>query len=164
MSHTNWEVGDGPNHLVYPQWMVPLENSRWAPLEGAWYQYSGTPKIKQQLNLSPWKRTPPRMPPEKGGPTEQLVKLYNQTKEEPDQLKRTQIVWEMIKVHINDGPFYIGTVANYPQLEIHKNDLKNVPKKENLAQGGFYNPWIHPTPAVYDPEAYYWANPSQHSS
>ena len=27
----------------------------------------------------------------------------------------------------------------------------NVPKKDDLALGGFTDPWIHPTPAVYDP-------------
>jgi peptide/nickel transport system substrate-binding protein len=37
-----------------------------------------------------------------------------------------------------------------------------VPKKEDLAQGGFVNPWIHPTPAVYDPETWHWDNPDQH--
>ena len=33
--------------------------------------------------------------------------------------------------------------------------------KDTLAQGGLVNPWGHPTPAVYDPETYYWENPPQ---
>jgi peptide/nickel transport system substrate-binding protein len=54
-------------------------------------------------------------------------------------------------------------VANYPQVMIVKKDLRNVPKRENLAQGGAVNPWIHPTPAVYDPETWYWEDPTQHA-
>jgi peptide/nickel transport system substrate-binding protein len=57
----------------------------------------------------------------------------------------------------------MGCVANYPQVIIKKKDLNNVPSKENLALGGFVNTWIHPTPAVYDPECYYWQNPQDHS-
>ena len=41
-----------------------------------------------------------------------------------------------------------------------KTDLRNIPRKENLALGGLVNPWGHPTPAVYDPECFYWENPS----
>ena len=33
MGHSNWEVGDGPNHLVYPQWLVPLEYTRWGAID-----------------------------------------------------------------------------------------------------------------------------------
>ena len=60
MSHCRWEVGDGPNHLVYPSWVVPNEQSRWSPLQGAWYMLGGTPQIEEQLDLDPWERTPAR--------------------------------------------------------------------------------------------------------
>jgi peptide/nickel transport system substrate-binding protein len=163
MAHSNWEVGDGPNHLLYPQWLVPLEYTRWAPLEGQWYQQLGTSTNKKETNVDPWKRHPPRMEPDKNGPIQKLWDIYNSSKVEPDEMKRVQMVWDMIKVHISDGPFFMGSVANYPQMMIIKTDLRNVPRKDNLAQGGLVNPWIHPTPAVYDPETYYWENPDQHA-
>jgi peptide/nickel transport system substrate-binding protein len=103
------------------------------------------------------------MEPDKNGPIQKMWDIYNKTKVEPDEMKRTQMVWDLIKIHISDGPFFQGTVANYPQAMYVKKDLRNVPKRENLAQGGMVNPWIHPTPAVYDPETYYWENPDQHS-
>ncbi|QDP96694.1 ABC transporter substrate-binding protein [Microlunatus elymi] len=162
MAHSNWEVGDGPNHLVYPQWLVPLEYTRWAPLEGQWYQQIGTSTNEKELSLSPWKRHPPRMKPDPNGPIQKMWDIYNQTKVEPDEMKRHQLVWDLIKIHVSDGPFFQGTVANYPQVEIAKTDLKNVPRKDNLAQGGFVNPWIVPSPAVYDPECWYWENPDSH--
>jgi peptide/nickel transport system substrate-binding protein len=164
MSHSNWEVGDGPNHLLYPQWLVPLEYTRWAPLEGQWYQQIGTPTNGKEKNVDPWKRHPPRLEPDKNGPIQKMWDIYNATKVEPDEMKRTQMVWDLIKIHVSDGPFFQGTVANYPQPMYVKKDLHNVPKQEELAQGGMVNPWIHPTPAVYDPETYYWENPDQHNT
>src|SRR5690606_28420232 len=103
------------------------------------------------------------MEPEPDGPIKKLWEIYDQSKVEPDELKRQQLVWDMIKIHISDGPFFMGSVANYPQVMVVKKDLKNVPRRENLAQAGAVNPWIHPTPAVYDPETWYWENPDEHS-
>jgi peptide/nickel transport system substrate-binding protein len=162
LTTTAWEVGDGPNHLVYPQWLVPLERSRWAPLEGTFYAVRGTPKEREELDIDPYKRTPPRMAPEPGGPIDRLWQIYDQTKVEPDVLKRIYMVWDMIKIHVQEGPFFSGTVANTPRLVLVKKGLRNVPRREDLALGGFVNPWIHPTPAVYDPEAYYWEDPAAH--
>jgi len=164
MAHSNWEVGDGPNHLLYPQWLVPLEYTRWAPLEGQWYQQLGTNTNKTELSKSPWDRHPPWMEPDKNGPIQKLWDTYNQSKVEVDEMKRDQLVWDMIKVHVSDGPFFQGTVANYPQVIIVKNGLKNVPRTDNLKLHGFVNPWIHPTPAVYDPETWYWDSPDQHNA
>jgi peptide/nickel transport system substrate-binding protein len=69
----------------------------------------------------------------------------------------------MIKIHIEHGPFFMGVVANYPQMTLHKGDLHNVPARDQLALGGMVNTWAHPTPACYDPEAYFWENPEEHT-
>jgi peptide/nickel transport system substrate-binding protein len=173
MSTTAWEVGDGPNHLVYPQWLVPIEESRWAPLEGQFYNLRGTPKVSDKLeelaekDKNPWERTPPRLEPDKGGPIEQIWSIYDKTKVEPDAMKRNQLVWDMIKIHVDQGPFFMGTVANYPRIILVKQGLMNVPTHDDLAKwglGGFVNPWIHPTPAVYDPEAWFYDNPDAHKA
>jgi peptide/nickel transport system substrate-binding protein len=171
MSTTAWEVGDGPNHLVYPQWLVPIEWQRWAPLQGTFYSLRGTPKVSDKLeeltekDKNPWERTPPRLEPEKGGPIEQLWSIYDQSKVEPDPMKRHALVWDMIKIHVDQGPFYIGTVANYPRIILVKEGLMNVPTHDDLTSwglGGFVNPWIHPTPAVYEPGAWFFSNPDEH--
>lgn len=157
MTNTTWEIGDGPNHLVYPNFLVPIDPDRWAPLQGQYYAVRGTPAEGAEKDVDPYDRTPPRAAPAPGGPVEQLWKLYDRTKTESDQLKRHQLVWEMIKIHIAEGPFMHGTVANYPRVVLAHRDLRNVPERESLAQHGFVNPWIHPTPAVYDPETFFWA-------
>jgi len=163
MAHSAWEVGDGPNHLLYPQWMLPMEFSRWSPLQGSMYNAKGTKAYTSEADVDPWKRHPPRIMPEKGGPIAKLWDIYDTSKLEPDETKRTSLVWDMIKIHVSDGPYFQGTVANYPQIVVKNKDLKNVPTHDQLALGGFVNPWIHPTPAVYDIETYYWDNPDNHS-
>jgi peptide/nickel transport system substrate-binding protein len=163
MAHTNWEIANTGMSLVEPQWLLPIEYTRWAPLQGQWYQSQGTGTNDTELDLDPWKRRPPRMQPEKDGPVAKLWELYDRSKVEPDEMKRTQLVWEIEKIHMTDGPFFMGCVANYPQVIVVKKGLRNVPRKENLTLGGLVNPWGHPTPAVYDPETYFWDNPDQHT-
>ncbi|HVX45718.1 MAG TPA: ABC transporter substrate-binding protein [Mycobacteriales bacterium] len=163
MSFTNNECSDGPNFLVHPQWVVPLDTSWWAPLQGMYYAQLGTPKAHTEKDVDPWKRHPPRRAPEPGSPVDRLTKLYNQTKLEPDEMKRHELVWKMIRIHIDEGPFFMGPVANFPQVMTHNVELKNVPDRDNLAQHGFVNPWIVPCPAVYDPECWFWANPDEHT-
>lgn len=162
MSNADWGIGDGPNHLVYPQWLVPLEQTRWAPLEGRYYSVRGTEKEKAEADVDPWKRQPPRLEAEKGGPIEKLWQIYDQSKVEPDVMKRHKLVWDMIKIHVENGPFVQGSVANFKRVIPTSTDLRNVPKPEDLTLGGFTDPWIHPTPAVYDPESWFFDNPEAH--
>ena len=156
--HSNWEVGDGPDHLLYPSWVVPNEPDRWAPLCGLLLQYSGTPTEALETDKSPWDRKPPRFNKNdaeyKGTPIEKIHGLYAQAVIEPDEVKRANLVWQMWQIHEDQGPFFIGTVANYPRIIIVSRKMKGVPKKEELKLGGFVNPWIIPYPAVTNPETW----------
>ena len=111
LSKSDWEIGDGPNHLVYPQWLVPIEETRWAPLTGTFYNLRGTDKVSAELeelaqpDVDPYERTPPRAKPEEGDPIDQLWEIYDQTKVEPDPMKRHKLVWDMIQIHVDEGPF-----------------------------------------------------------
>jgi peptide/nickel transport system substrate-binding protein len=162
MAHSNWEVSDGPNLLVYPQWLVPMESSRWAPLEGEMYHARGTSEYTSEQDVDPYKRKPPRLMPDEHGPIRALWDLFDRAISEPDPMQRHRLAWKMCRVHIDEGPFFQGTVAGTPQVEVASVDMGNVPRRENLATGGYVNTWVHPTPAVYDPEAYFWRNPDQH--
>lgn len=165
---TTWEVGDGPNHLVFPSWVVADEPDRWAPLHGKGYQLRGTASEKEQLDVDPWERTPARINDgeEAAIPAiAQIHEVYDQSKVEPDAMKRHALVWDMIKIHVAEGPFFSGTIANPPRIILVKKGLMNVPTHDDLAAdglGGFVNPWIIPSPSVYDPETWYWDDPSAH--
>jgi len=158
------DVGQATSIATSPEFLVPVDSGHWAPLEGQFYAVRGSAKEKQELDKDPFQRTPPRMEPEKGGPVERLWQLYDQVRTEADPVKRTKFVWDMIKIHVDEGPFFSGVVANIPRMVLLKKDLKNVPRREDLATGGFVDNWSHPTPAVYDPETYFWENPDQHTS
>ncbi|HEY8789941.1 MAG TPA: ABC transporter substrate-binding protein [Actinopolymorphaceae bacterium] len=164
MIHSDWEVSGPPNTLLgNPGWLVPIQADRWAPMQGAMYSVRGTPAEKTELDVDPYKRKPPRIAPEAGGPIDKLWKLLDQASIEPDELKRQKLVFEICKIHVTDGPFFQGTVANAPAVEVHKVGLNNVPTRDNLALGGMTNPYGHPTPAVYDPESFFWDKPADHT-
>jgi peptide/nickel transport system substrate-binding protein len=155
---TNWEVGDGPDHLLYPSWVVPNEDSRWAPLCGGVLRYAGSSLETTEADVDPWTRKPPRFNKNdadyKGTPIEKIHGLYAKAILEPDAAKRADLVYQMWDIHESDGPFFIGTVANYPQPIIVSRKLTNVPTHDQLKLGGFVNPWILPSPAITNPETY----------
>jgi peptide/nickel transport system substrate-binding protein len=165
MSTTAWEMGGGIHEiLVEPQVLVPLQgfSAWWAPLHANFHAVWNTPGAAKLRGIDPYERTPPSVEPEPGGPIERLWQLYDQAKTEPDALRRYSSVWEMIKIHVSHGPFFMGAVANFPRVVLAHEDLRNVPRRENLRLGGFCGPWSHPNPAVYDPETWYWASPEAH--
>ncbi|SDS70901.1 ABC transporter substrate-binding protein [Actinopolymorpha singaporensis] len=161
MTTTAWETST-MSVAADMLWLMPMEPSRWASLQGQFYALRGTPDEKKQLDVDPYKRTPPRAAPEPGGPVDRLWKLADQVRVEVDQTKRDKLVWDMIRIHIDEGPFFMGVVANYPQIVLVKDGLRNVPTKEQTALGGLVNDWHHPTPAAYDPEAWFWDDPKAH--
>lgn len=166
MSTTAWEMGGGIHEiLVEPQVLVPLEgySAWWAPLHANFHSVWNTPEAAKLRGTDPYKRTPPSTEPEPGGPIEKLWNLYDRAKAEPDAMRRYHSVWDMIKIHISDGPFFMGVVANFPRVVLAHEDLRNVPRRDNLRLNGFCGPWSHPNPAVYDPETWYWTKPDEHS-
>ncbi len=154
----NWGVGDGPDHLVYPSWVVPNEPNRWAPLCGNYYLARGTDKENSEKDVNPWDRTPPRwIADEKeqiGEVVLKLQELLDTALAEPDAMKRMELVWQMIQIHIDQGTFGSGTTANTPVIYIYGNNLKNAPAREETATGGFCGPWIVPHPAIHNPETF----------
>jgi peptide/nickel transport system substrate-binding protein len=167
MSWVNYDASDGPNCIIFPAHIVPSGSYGWAPLEGRYYTFSRSQVEKlADVDKSPWDRTEPWMEPEPGGPIEKLQLLLDQAKLEPDPMKRYKIVYDMIKIHIEDGPFMIGLAANTPQVIVFKEDVKNVPTEAELkkyALGGFTGPWIIPAPGTYDPECWYFTDPEAHA-
>ena len=127
IAHSNWEVANVGISLIQPFWLIPVEATRWAPLEGQWYSGLGTGSNDEETDVDPWKRHPPRMDAEKDGPIAKLWDLYNRARVEPDRMKQIELVWEIEKLHISDGPFFMGCVANFPQVIVAKTGLRNVP-------------------------------------
>jgi len=155
---TAWEVGDGPDHLLYPSWVVPNESERWAPLAGALLLNEGTENEGAELDKTPWDRSPARYdvsdPEYAESAMPKLHALLGEAMLTVDDIARMEKVWEMNEIHMNEGPYFIGTIGNTPRIIIVSNDLENVPTRDQLAMGGFCNPWIIPYPAITNPETY----------
>ncbi|GAB3415002.1 ABC transporter substrate-binding protein [Flindersiella endophytica] len=165
MIKSDWEIGDN-QPLIYAGWVVPVEPAHWAPLHGNAYQQKvANPGIfAKQAKLSPWKRTPPWMLPDSDDdPIARLWELYAKARIEIDPVRRTSLLWDIFKVHVEEGPFLLGVVSNTPRIVLAHKDLRNVPRKANLALGGWTNPWFLPSPAAYDPESFFWNNPADHT-
>ncbi|NPV78828.1 MAG: ABC transporter substrate-binding protein [Firmicutes bacterium] len=118
---------------TYPDWVFPVRDSRAWPKVGRWYMTGGEEGEA----------------PEPGSPEEKLIKLYEKGIEEPNVEKRHRYVWDAIKIHITDGPFYIGITGDLPQPVIVKKNFRNVP------DFGILGPWAVGGPGNTNPEQYF---------
>ncbi|MFW6271148.1 MAG: ABC transporter substrate-binding protein [Bacillota bacterium] len=149
-------LGDGPNHLVFPQWLVPIDQFRWAPLYGNYYRTKGTSEEELDVDKDPRERNPMWDEPEEDGFVDTLQKLYDEARFLPTEEERNEKVYEMINQHIENGPVFWGTVSNPPFIGVVNEKLKNVPRREDLALGGFAGPHIMVYPAITLPPTYYF--------
>jgi peptide/nickel transport system substrate-binding protein len=149
---------DGPDLLTYPQWLISYSSGgRWAPLYGAWMAVQGTAKEGTELDKDPRERTPPREEPPAGDPMLEMWNLYLQAIVEPDTARRDELVFEIIQIHIDQGPFLLGGIADPPNIVVASNELKNVPTRDDIPGGGWLGPWVLGFPgAITYPEVYYF--------
>ena len=66
----------------------------------------------------------------------------------PDS-KTDYLVQDAVKLHIDKGPFHLGTVGRKPMPVIIKNYFHNVPDE------GILGPWAIVAPGISFPEQYY---------
>ncbi|MFP4055695.1 MAG: ABC transporter substrate-binding protein [Candidatus Brocadiia bacterium] len=114
--------------FTYPDWVFPTRPLRWHPKVGLWYQTGGR------------KGEPPT------GPLRDLLDIYDEMKREKNLQRRHQYVHQAVRIHIDEGPFCLGTVARLPHLVIVSNRMHNVPRT------GILGPWAIAQPATSYPE------------
>jgi peptide/nickel transport system substrate-binding protein len=117
--------------FTYPDWVFPTVTSYWHPKVGKWYQTGGKEGEAPE------------------GPMKELIALYDEIKREPDLQKRHRLVHAAVRIHIEQGPFHIGTVGRRPYPVIVKNFFHNVP------DDGILGPWAIVAPAISFPEQYF---------
>jgi peptide/nickel transport system substrate-binding protein len=122
---------------TYPDWVFPLrgggEGTRAFPQQGKWRQTGG----KEGEEPLP------------GSPAALLQALYDKGLAEPDEQKRHEIVWEAIRIHIEEGPFTLGAAGDQPMPVVLKNNFHNVPPT------GVLGPWAPGSPGNKHPEQFY---------
>jgi peptide/nickel transport system substrate-binding protein len=122
---------------TYPDWLFPLrgggEGSRSWPMEGKWRSTGGK---------EGWE-------PEPGSVAARLQALYDQGVVEPDVQKRHEIVWEAIRIHIDEGPFNLGAAGDQPMPVVVSD------KMHNVSTYGLLGPWAPGSPGNQHPEQYW---------
>jgi len=122
---------------TYPDWIFPLrgagEGTRCWPMQGMYYSSGGE---------KGWE-------PEAGSPAYRLQEIYRQGLAEPDVQKRHELIWEAVKIYIEEGPFYIAATGDQPQPVIAKNYMKNV------QEYGVLGPWAPGSPGNTHPEQWW---------
>jgi peptide/nickel transport system substrate-binding protein len=129
---------DGPDILEYAPWIVSYGNGgRWAPLYGQWMALEGTAREGVDADKPPRERKPPWDEPSQGDPTRRMWELYKKAIVEPDMVKRDQLLFDIVRIHIDEGPFFLGMIAEVPVVMIRARRLKNVPRMEEVPFGGW---------------------------
>jgi peptide/nickel transport system substrate-binding protein len=85
-----------------------------------------------------------------------MWQLHKQARSEPDRQKRDELVYEILQIHVDEGPFWLGIIADLPRPAIIGNRVKNTPTRDQLPLGGWLGPWVVAYPgAITYPEQYY---------
>ena len=148
---------DGPDILGYPAWIVSYGAfGRWAALYGTWMSLEGTPKEGTDADKEPRDRQPPWEEPPPEDPNYRMWQIYKQAIREPDMAKRDKLLFDIIRIHLEEGPFLLGMIADLPRIVIVGNKLENVPTHEEIPLGGWLGPWVVAEPgSVTYPEQYF---------
>jgi peptide/nickel transport system substrate-binding protein len=123
--------------LTYPDWLFPVVNRYYFPLQGRWFAKGGDACTDQPAEGNAY---PCGLKPEDGSPAQVLQGLYNQARETNSEEGRHEVVWEAIDVHIEHGPFVIGVAGDQPMPIIVKDYMRNI------LDFGVVGPWAPSTP------------------
>ena len=59
-------------------------------------------------------------------------------------------MWDAIRIHIEEGPFFIGIAGGFPMPAIANANLRNIP------DFGILGPWAVGAPGNTNPEQYFF--------
>jgi peptide/nickel transport system substrate-binding protein len=118
---------------TYPDWIFPLRRNRAWPKQGYWRETGGAEGEE----------------PLEGSPAQRLQALYDQGVAEPDVEKRHEIVWEAIRIHIEEGPFMIGAAGDQGMPVVIGDNFHGVPELVILG------PWAPGSPGNLFPEQFW---------
>lgn len=119
-----------------PAWIFPLDNNYAWPLEGLYYQSGG---------MVGWE-------PEMGSPAARLLNLYHLGMQTSSVDERHKILWEAIRVHIDDGPFLVGVTGDHAIPVVVKTGFNNVPSD------GVSGLWSPASPGNDHPEQFWMSD------
>lgn len=122
--------------FAFPDWVFPTRDKYWHPKVGKWYRTGGK------------EGEPP------SGPTKELLDLYARVQAAPSLDEAHELARKAIRIHVDQGPFVIGTVGELPELVLLRENFRNVPEEPRVLA-----PWAIAAPATSFPESFFFADP-----
>jgi peptide/nickel transport system substrate-binding protein len=120
---------------TYPDWIFPLRDNRAWPLEGKWRQTGGE---------EGW---------EPSGPALALQEIYDAGLAEPTVEGRHQLVYDAIRIHIDEGPFVLGASGDQAMPVVVSDTFHGIPELVILG------PWAPGSPGNLHPEQFWMEQP-----
>lgn len=121
--------------MTYPSWIFPNNAERSFPLAGRYYQTGGSEGEE----------------PAADSVEARLHDIYTEMIAQPDVEARHELVRQGIRIHINEGPFFVGASGDQVVPVIIKNNFHNVPTY------GVTGPWAPSSPGNMHPEQFFIA-------
>jgi len=122
---------------TYPDWVFPIrgagEGARAFTQEGLYYSSGGE---------RGWE-------PEPDSPAAKLQEIFRQGLQTSDVNERHKLVWDAIRIQMEEGPFVIGAAGDQPMPVVCKNNFHNVPEY------GVLGPWAPGSPGNVHPEQFW---------
>lgn len=84
------------------------------------------------------------------GPGEILSDLFKKGIAEGDEQMRHRIVWDIMRVHIDEGPFVIGGIGGLPGRTFVRTNMRNV------HEFGVLGAWVAQFPGNINPEQWFY--------
>lgn len=129
---------------TYPDWLFPIVNRYMFPLEGRWFA-----KGKDTCKPDPKVPNDCGVKPAPDSPAAKLQALYEKGLATKSIEDRHKIVWEAVKIYIDEGPFVIAVAGDQPMPIIVKDYMRNI------LDFGVVGPWAPATPGNQVP-AQWW--------
>jgi ABC-type transport system substrate-binding protein/DNA-binding SARP family transcriptional activator len=125
---------------TYPAWIFPVDDTHGWPLQGRWRRTGGAGQ---------WRRTGGAEDVQPAGVAKALLDIYDCGLAEPDMQRRHELVWEAIRIHIEEGPFFIGASGDQAVPVVIADNFRGVPDLVILG------PWGPGTPGNLHPEQFW---------
>lgn len=123
--------------LTYPDWMFPVVNRYYYPLQGRWFAKGGATCKDEAAEGN---ANPCGIEPAADSPAKMLQDLYVKARNTATIEDRHAIVREAVDVFAEHGPFVIGVAGDQPMPIIIKNTM------HNILDFGVVGPWAPATP------------------
>ena len=130
-----WDAWTGYDIPTIPDCLFPIGNAYWGtPLTAQWFNTRGEKGNK----------------PETGDPMDQMIGMYNKMLAENTDEGQNRQVLDAVKVHVSEGPFFLGAVNDIPNLVVARPNIKNIP------DFAFTGSWAQGAPGCTNPQTYFY--------